>query len=221
MSTMLTKNQGTWNRRLRSLTSMYDKYIGTDNSNKSSEFTQSARITNMFKKHSRDPKGSPFLSYTPDFNIANEFGSKKNTAYFIDPRLLYFNMTSSFETEKEVLLPLISFPDDLAAVYDNSVHGYNDDKELFLLDQSAKKLEQIYGKDQGRKILSKIRANTNKFFSTTMGGKVVLHNKQFHPDTKFVGMFQDLLEKDSIEASKVINGKDNLGCADIIQLFWK
>ena len=64
MSTMMTKNQGTWNRRLRSLTAMYEKFMGTDEAGTSDEFTKSVRITNMFIKHSKEPKGSPFLSYT-------------------------------------------------------------------------------------------------------------------------------------------------------------
>lgn len=221
MSTMITKNQGTWNRRLRSLTTMYEKHIGTNFIN-SSEYTSSTRITNMFKKHSKEPKGSPFLSYTPDFNIANDFGSKRNTAYLIDPRLLYFNMVSGYETEIEFLLPIASFPDDLAAVYDLDVHGYNDDKERFFMEKTLKKLDDVYGKDKGREIYKRIQSNSNKYFATVIKGDGKVNaNSLTHPDNKFIDYFKNLIGKSSEDASIVIDDNGRLGCADLIQLFWK
>lgn len=221
MSTMMTKNQGTWNRRLRSLTAMYEKYMGTDFKN-DSEYTSSTRITNMFKKHSKEPKGSPFLSYTPDYMIANGFGSKRNTAYLIDPRLIYFNMASGYDTEIEFLLPIASFPDDLAAVFDRDVHGSNDNIERFFMEKTVEKLDDAYGKGQGKDVYKRIQANSNKYFATVSNGQGKVNlNSPIHPDNKFIGYFKNLIGKPSKEASVILEDNGRLGCADLIQLFWK
>lgn len=220
MSTMMTKNQGTWNRRLRSLTAMYEKFMGTDK-NGSSEFTSATRITNMFNKHSIDPKGSPFLSYTPDFYVAARFGSKKNTAYFLDPRLLYFNMTSGYTSEIEFLLPVASFPDDLAAVYDSEIHGAN--PEEFLKKKAVEKLDQALGAGKGAAAFEKIKLNSSKFFEPVIGGTGKVVTPPPAPvDGKFVSFFKKLLGIKPPPVAEVIVEKPNMvGCTDLIQLFWK
>lgn len=218
MSTMMTKNQGTWNRRLRSLTSMYEKFMGTDNAG-SSEFTKAARITTMFVKHSSEPKGSPFLSYTPKFNIARSFGQKKNTAYFIDPRMIYFNYASRFSSEIEFLLPIMSFPDDLAAVYDVSIHPNQNDVQDFLKEQSIKRLEKNYGANAAA-TYERIETNSKKFFAPVLtpapspAATVV-------PDGKFIGFFKKLIGVPTAKAAEVIDAKADMPCMDLIQLFWK
>lgn len=219
MSTMMTKNQGTWNRRLRSLTAMYEKYMGTDGMG-SSEFTSATRITNMFKKHSLDPKGSPFLSYTPKFHVANTFGNRKNTAYFLDPRLLYFNMTSGYANEIEFLLPVASFPDDLAAVYDVDVHGTS--PEAFLKKSAIEKLDQALGAGKGAAAFERIQLNSTKFFAPVMGatGKVVAPPPAA-VDGKFIGFFKKLLGMETPKVAEIIDEKSNMGCTDLLQLFWK
>jgi hypothetical protein len=218
MSTMMTKNQGTWNRRLRSLTAMYEKFMGTDINN-SSEFTKSSRITNMFVKHSLEPKGSPFLSYTPKFEVAQSFGRKKNTAYFIDPRSLYFNYASRYAGEVEFLLPIMSFPDDLAAVYDLDIHG-EIDVEKFMKENAIKKLDEKLGVGQGAKTFERIQLNSTKFFAPVLGGKVGV-TMPVKPDKKFIKFFKSILGIDTKKAAIIIDNKSNMPCLDLIQLFWK
>ena len=218
MSTMMTKNQGTWNRRLRSLTAMYEKFMGTDNAG-SSDYTKAVRITNMFTKHSREPKGSPFLSYTPNFSIANSFGSKRNTAYFIDPRIMYFNYASRYAGEIEFLLPIMSFPDDLAAVYDSQIHqGVG--AEAFMKKLAIEKLDRELGSGKGATAFARIELNSKKFFKPVMGGKVgaVVAAK---PDGKIMAFFKNLFGMPTKKAAEVIDEKSDMACLDLIQTFWK
>lgn len=217
---MMTKNQGTWNRRLRSLTAMYEKFMGT-NMEGSSEYTSATRITNMFKKHSMDPKGSPFLSYTPKFAVANQFGSLKNTAYFLDPRLLYFNMTSGYTHEIEFLLPVASFPDDLAAVYDADIHGRPINVEEFLNKKSIEKLDQLLGKGKGAAAFNRIQLNSKKFFAPVIGAKGKVVSTAPAVDGKLVGFFKDLLGVPTKKAAEIIDEKSDFACTDLIHLFWK
>ena len=218
MSTMMTKNQGTWNRRLRSLTAMYEKFMGTDNTG-SSEYTSATRITNMFKKHAAEPKGSPFLSYTPKLHVSQIFGTNKNTAYFLDPRLLYFNMTSGFKSEIEFLLPVASFPDDLAAVYDHEVHGVQ--SEEFFKKMAIQKLDQELGAGKGEAIFKRIQLNSEKFFAPVIGGTGNVVVQPPAVDGKFVGFFKKLLGIPTQQAAEIIDEKSKMGCTDLIQLFWK
>lgn len=219
MSTMMTKNQGTWNRRLRSLTAMYEKFMGTDSAG-SSEFTGATRITNMFKKHSMDPKGSPFLSYTPSFAVALRFGSKKNTAYLLDPRLLYFNMASGYANEIEFLLPVASFPDDLAAVYDLETHGVQNAEE-FLKKKTIEKLDQTMGAGKGSATFDRIQLNSKKFFAPVMGATGSVVSTPSTPvDGKIAGFFKKLLGVPTPKAAEIIKENSNMPCTDLIQLFW-
>lgn len=219
MSTMMTKNQGTWNRRLRSLTAMYEKFMGTDNNN-SSEFTRGARITTMFVKHSKEPKGSPFLSYTPKFSVANSFGKKRNTAYFIDPRIMYFNYASKYAGEIEFLLPVMSFPDELAAVWDQEIFPDATDIEKFMKEKAIEKLDRELGTGKGAKAYERIELNSNKFFRPVMGGKVGAV-QVVKPDSKFVAFFKNLFGMSTPKAAAVIDEKSDMPCLDLIQLFWK
>jgi hypothetical protein len=175
----------------------------------------------MFKKHSVDPKGSPFLSYTPKFNVSNNFGSKKNTAYFLDPRLLYFNMTSGYASEIEFLLPIASFPDDLAAVYDVDIHGAQN-VETFLKTNAIAKLDQVLGAGKGAAAFDKIKLNSSKYFEPVMGatGKVVA-TPAAPVEGKIVGFFKKLIGITPPKPVEVIDEKSKLGCTDLIQMFWK
>ncbi|MEA9356318.1 hypothetical protein SHI21_08900 [Bacteriovorax sp. PP10] len=220
MSTMMTKNQGTWNRRLRSLNAMYDKFMGTNQAGKSSEYTRATRITNMFKKHSKDPKGSPFLSYTPKFGVANGFGSKRNTAYFIDPRMLYFNFASGYETEVEFLLPIASFPDDLAGVYDRSIHNIAGNAEQLLHEQAIAKLEKELGPGKGADAFKRIQLNSISYFKPVYHGGGTVQSAAL-PEGQFIGLFKSLLGVPTKQAAEVLNGQNDMPCTDLIQLFWK
>lgn len=220
MSTMMTKNQGTWNRRLRSLTAMYEKFMGTDIAG-SSEFTGATRITNMFKKHATDPKGSPFLSYTPKLSVSQQFGKSKNTAYFLDPRLLYFNMTSEYATEVEFLLPVASFPDDLAVVIDVDVHGEQSAESFKKM--AIEKLDSQLGAGKGVDAYKKIEENSTAFFAPVMRGNGVVAPTIKTPppiDGKVMGFFKKLLGVKPKPVEVVVE-KKKATCTDLIQLFWK
>lgn len=222
MSTIMTKNQGSWNRRLRSLTAMYEKEIATDNE-KRSDITRASRISTMFKKHSGDPVGSPFLSTTPKFSVAAGFGYTRNSAYFIDPRLLYFNFASSFENEIEFLLPLMTFPDDLAGVYDAKVFASEaGNVEKFLERKAVEKLEKEVGKGKGEATLKRIKLNSEKFFKPVSSGQVSGAIQATPPKGGgLTNFFKKLLGMDKAKVEAAITEKSDMQCTDLIQLFWK
>jgi hypothetical protein len=215
MSTMLTKNQGTWNRRLRSLTAMYEKFIATDD-NRSSEYAKSARIVTMFTKHSREPQGSPFLSLTPKFSVAQMFGGKRMSAYTLDPRLISFNFTSRFKNEVEFLLPLIVFPDEVTGFYDQSVHPDLQNSEELMQKLTEEKMIRKFGKTKGQEINQKILKNTKEYFDVALNrykaGNQGLPNGA-DPGAK---LFSEMFEK-----SKTVKKYNSNSCIDLISLFWK
>lgn len=216
MSTLLTKNQGTWNRRLRSLTAMYDKFIGITDETMSSEYTRAARINHMFQRHSVEPKGSPFLSYTSSFQTSKDFGSQRNTAFFADPRALYFNHTSIF-SEFEYLAPLVSFPEDLAAVYDREIHSDVKNVHQFFNETSLEKLQKLYGSNEGIKIYEKIKSNTQAMFQPL--DKIIATNSTVVPNGKIINLFKEI--GNFPDKSTEILPPNQLSCNDIIKQFWK
>tara|TARA_R110000868_G_scaffold159516_9_gene388414 strand:- start:3166 stop:4740 length:1575 start_codon:yes stop_codon:yes gene_type:complete len=181
MSSMMTKNQGTWNRRLRSLQTMNDKFLGSHNSTGSSEWTQNYRISTFFKQHSRNPQGSPFLSFTPKIDVAVQFGRKRTAAYLIDPRALLANATTGYTSEFEFLTSLITFPDELVDIYDEGLHGVmNNDarKERFLAktkelvdnDESFARIKSVFDHFNSFHDVAQLETNVKKegFFSKVM-----------------------------------------------------
>jgi hypothetical protein len=216
MSTVLVKNQGSWNRRLRSLESMEEKFIGTVNGN--SEYAGSARISIMFKNHSMDPKGSPFLSFTPNVNVASQFGHSRNSAYLIDPRVLQFNFTSGFENEKEFLAGLITFPDEMVGVW-TSANNSGETPEKFLKDKLAQLVETKYGKADKDKILKEIEKNTYDFFSPVF--KIGGSNKA--PQSTYLGSIASFFKKflgGKPAPTPSVTASGDLTCDDIIKAFW-
>lgn len=123
MSSILTKNQGTWNRRLRSLETMLGKVITMNAKTTSNTFTKTSRISTMMYQHSLNPSGSPFLSYTPSIKIAERFGKKRMAALLLDPRMTYANFSSAYKIELEFLTTLVTFPDEMVAIYDKELMG--------------------------------------------------------------------------------------------------
>ena len=216
MSSGMVKNQGTWNRRLRTLEAMNGKFIGTINGE--DDFAQSARITTMFLNHSGNPQGSPFISFTPKIDIAEAFGFTKISAYLIDPRLLSFNYASSFENEVEFLVPLSTFPDDLVAIFHhkyNAVMGQLERQKSF-----DEKLRQIlikeYGKDKAPGIFNKIKKNTYQFFKLHYPGTADAPGKSPAADNK--AFFKNFLDADDPQPNMTPQG--DLTCKDLIKTFW-
>jgi len=152
MSSLMTKNQGSWNRRLRSLQTMYSKRITQNRNRGTSELTRTSRMSTIFFQHSRDPVGSPFLSWTPSPQVANNFGESRMSAQLIDPRMAMVNYASMFEYELEILTPLVTFPEDMIAVYDQGIHGplSLEGKEDFFLERLRNKLKENLGEDKAQ-----------------------------------------------------------------------
>lgn len=214
MSTIMTKNQGSYNRRLRSLEAMNEKTIGVVGG--SSEFARSARITTMFKNHSGDPVGSPFLSFTPDVGVASSFGYKRNSAYLIDPRAIHFNFTSGFENEKEFLSILVTFPDEMVAFWDQQYHA-GQPVEQFFKTRLAERIEAEFGKADKDKILAEIEKNTYDYFSP------VFKKGTTKPKSGFLGTIADFFKgfsKKSSTPKPDVNTSGDLSCDHLIKSFW-
>lgn len=128
MSTVLTKNQGNYTRRLRSLSTNREK-IGDKGYKPNGEQVLSVKITDQMTSHSRSPVASNFLSFTFSPSVANSFvgenkvkfvdGKNVSTPYGgllaikIDARRIVPNIVSMYGGEVELLVPLIIFPDEV------------------------------------------------------------------------------------------------------------
>lgn len=222
MSTIITKNQGTWNRRLRSLTAMYEKFIGT-NAQLESEFTKSARIVTMFVNHSKNPQGSPFLSFTPKFNVAYSFGAKKMTAYALDPRLVAFNFASKYKNEVEFLLPLMAFPEDVMGFYDANLHPDAQNTEAYMQKLFKEKLIKLHGETKADEIYKKVMANSKEYFDSALNryeGKVTANVAKKEPNF-MVKFFNKIFSKKPVAPPVVEKPTASAACVDIITSFWK
>ena len=224
MSTILTKNQGTWNRRLRSLTAMYEKFIGT-NAKLESEFTKSARIVTMFVNHSKNPQGSPFLSFTPKFNVARNFGSNKMSAYALDPRLVSFNFASEFKNEVEFLLPLMAFPEDVVGFYDNKITPDLPNTEELMQKLFKEKLIKAHGEAKGEELYVKVLANSKDYFDSALNryeGKITAAVIAPNEPNFMVKFFNKIFTK-KITPPPVaeLAPVKSSACLDIITSFWK
>jgi len=224
MSTIITKNQGTWNRRLRSLTAMNEKFIGT-NAQLESEYTKSARIVTMFVNHSKNPQGSPFLSFTPKFNVAQRFGDHKMSAYALDPRLVSFNFASKYKNEVEFLLPLMAFPDDVVSFYDEKLHPDMTNSEELMKKIFKEKLIKKHGEIKGEELYIKVLANSKDYFDSDLNryeGKItaaaIATKKESNLFEKFFNKI--FIKKTSAVPPKEFAQKKGSACIDIISSFW-
>jgi hypothetical protein len=135
MSTVLTKNQGSYTRRLRSLTTNREKNgdIGLK-FNKTN--TPSVKIADQMISHSQNPVASNFLSFTYNPTITRIF-MKANILKMIkgvtvstprggilvakiDSRRMIPNLLSIYDHELELLTPLMVFPDEVIAYHEGS-----------------------------------------------------------------------------------------------------
>ncbi|MFA6238968.1 MAG: hypothetical protein WC635_16645 [Bacteriovorax sp.] len=212
MSPVLVKNQGSWNRRLRSLEAMNEKFIATIEN--SSEYAQSARISTMFLKHAQNPQGSPFISFTPKLGVAQSFGNQQLMSALIDPRLIHFNYVSNFDNEIEFLLPLATFPDDMVGLW-TSDQGPN--VEDFLNERLKVRVADEFGNAKVPDIIKRIKKNSIDFFST------VYDSGQKKPTGVKGGSMADFYKKfakgkDAIKPS--MTPKGDLACKDLLKMFW-
>jgi len=124
MSTLLTKNQGSYNRRLRSL-AVKRKQNGSYVDPSGKQLYPASFLATQMAKHAEDPRGSAFLSFTPSIEMAARFigtydaAKKRNNGGLLALRLsrarLFANgpAGSSYAVEQEYLVPLITFPEDV------------------------------------------------------------------------------------------------------------
>src|SRR5690606_24212659 len=110
MAKLLTKNQGNYTRRLRSLKTYRSKMA----SKVAGEVpTEPPSLSMVMKAHSHEPFGSPFMS-SADFSIANSFADGFDStsdkagiaAFNINPKRLIYNLVSDYG-ENERLIPMI------------------------------------------------------------------------------------------------------------------
>ncbi len=192
MSSMMTKNQGTWNRRLRSLQTVNEKFLGFNNKTKSAEWTQYFRISTFFKQHSRNPQGSPFLSFTPKASVARSFGEKRTAAYLVDPRALLANATTGYTTEFEFLTSLVTFPDELVDVYDKELYGEmnTSQRQARFLEKTQAKLIEEYGQVEGEKAFKDIEIVFKHFNEVSDVAALETHVKKQGFFSKIMGFFK-------------------------------
>lgn len=212
MSTLMVRNQGSSNDRLRSLETMNNKYIALVG--ESNEYASVTRISTMFGKHSFRPSGSPFLSFTPKYSVAENYGSTRISAYLLDPRLLNFNYNSFFEEELEYLVPLTTFPDELIGIVEEKISNTPRNKTL---DEKLEKLIlKTYGSERQQEVLSKIKKNTFDFFKREYVEIPDPEIKSFGELNKL--FYQQFLKKD--DPKLVLTPEGDLTSKDLLELFW-
>ncbi|MCX7978949.1 MAG: hypothetical protein N2578_08095, partial [Bdellovibrionaceae bacterium] len=144
MSTLLTKNQGNYTRRLRSLSTK--RIINGKDSYTNANYVSIAR---QFLSHARDPIGSAFLSFSTSLAVAGNFvhnypGSNRRTGIIvarIDARRLVGNFMSQYISEREVLVPLVVFPDEIVAFVETTQASKMNMKPVELTQQILKQFQ--------------------------------------------------------------------------------
>lgn len=136
LSTVLTKNQGNYTRRLRSIATSREKigiYVGYDAEGMPRKPVNSSLLQTM-NAHATDPVGSPFLSVS-NHDVAKAFGMQKRIALKIDKRRLVPNaMAFGFLSERERLVPLVIFPDEVIHIDQLSKEEMNNTETWITLD---------------------------------------------------------------------------------------
>jgi len=226
MSSVMTKNQGTWNRRLRSLQTMYDKVLNQNIETGTNEFSKSARMTTMFHQHAMNPQGSPFLSWTPKIETAHLFGKERASVFLMDPRLMMANYASVFSTELEILTPLITFPDEMVAIHDQKIHGQlgASGREKLFLDKTKGRLVKEYGEEAGELHFSKIKEVFDKHNKVSnvadlaAAPKESAFKKFFQSISNF---FKKLFKKGEAVAPPPPPAAEKQTCIYLIETLWK
>ncbi len=134
MSTVLTKNQGNYTRRLRSLSTLREKFgqnhLAVPFSSPIEHFDSPTSLSIMMLNHAGEAKGSPFLSASNN-EVAQSFGKSQRVALKIDKRRILLNSQNyNFLKERERLIPLVIFPDEVVhlevAVKKNPTDAWSD-----------------------------------------------------------------------------------------------
>lgn len=131
VSSVLAKNQGNYTRRLRSLTTLRDRigsgtYRPDYNDYSAKPKTGNASILKAMHGHAGNPQGSPFISIS-DNSTATNFGSRERVALKVDERRLVPNLMAFGYSEKERLIPLVIFPDEIVTSIEAPVGSYIDE----------------------------------------------------------------------------------------------
>lgn len=140
MSTMLTKNQGSYTRRLRSLKTYRTKMVKKVSVNIPTDISS---LSAVMEAHSHEPNGSPFMS-AANYKTASRFTDNSSeftvVAIHIDKSRFLINAISIYN-ENERLIPLIVFPDEVL-VMGKSTKGSDGmryfDEDKFLGDVTKK-----------------------------------------------------------------------------------
>ncbi|MBK24993.1 MAG: hypothetical protein CME70_13430 [Halobacteriovorax sp.] len=168
---VLVKNQGTFNRRLRSLQTMHNKYISQNRSTSKTDNTQASRISTMLHNHMIQPKGSPFRSLTPDIRVARSFGPKKILSFVFDPRVIIPNFMSTYKNELEFLVPFATFPDEHAGTIEKADYASNNEgNEANLLEQLVEKFKTKMSSTKAKQAAK--RVEDKMIFSYAKGQKL-------------------------------------------------
>ncbi len=124
MSTVLTRNQGSYTRRLRSLATMREKFGSQALRDSFSSYhlagaKNPGAISVMMANHAIEAKGSPFLS-TAAYDVATKFGPRQIGAFHLEERRFALNglAPDKYLYQKERLTPLIIFPDEVVFFHD-------------------------------------------------------------------------------------------------------
>lgn len=164
---VIIRNQGSYNRRLRSLTTMLDKKISETGVSSTTlaldkkdieDINKSSRISNQMDNHAGDPMGSPHMSFTKAYSTAAEFSTDGKIGIFaLDPRLVMPNALSSFPEEVELLASMAVFPDE-------SIEILPETHTPVLIEKRTKKaLMTYFGDEEGERIFNREFSTDNPY----------------------------------------------------------
>lgn len=147
MSTILTRNQGSYTRRLRSLATMRERFTMQELRASDAEVPyringpDSASVAVSQRNHSIEAKGSPYLS-TSNLDVAFKFGPRQIGAFLMDTRRLVPNALplAPYIYQHELLTPLIIFPDEVVAF-----HDYKEDDRGVSIVKPQKRMNDFVG----------------------------------------------------------------------------
>lgn len=123
ISSLMASETGPWNQRLRQLEFMNRKFIGIDPIHSTNEYSQAARISNMFNRHALISTNSPFMSINPNIEAAFNINNEKIMLLALDPAIVFYNFNSDFPDENEYLVPMIVFPDEFVSFFNAAEHS--------------------------------------------------------------------------------------------------